>query len=423
MYNNTTYIAIGHPGGDTKMVNVDYDRAYVNSNGEEFGLYFDEGISEEGFSGSPIFNDEAKVVGWLCAASDSADCLYVGTEDSKNKTTCGRLDNLHFYLSSYIDPTYYGEASSDLPSQPQPTAHCSDCIQNYDETGIDCGGEDCYPCGMRDVVALKTLKDIAGPVKSRYDLIADPDPNTSLTLKGGNYSFEAGMNIFLNGGFEVAKGAVFYASIDNELMSEADRGCQDGCVQILDSPFSPNGDGINDYWGFGQAFITKYSLTIYNNWGQVIFSSTNQPIFENGWNLAWDGSGAPSGLTAYRSVLTYTDCKGITKNKGFNINVGGMKSAEINEDIIIKNNNQSLESSIPKIKVYPNPSFNKVSIDYSGNEFPVKYKLTDMNGKLIIEGETDSQTEILNLNGFASGAYIINVKAGECNLVQKLIKE
>jgi len=98
--NNTTYVAIGHPGGDTKMVNVDYDRAYVNSNGEEFGLYFDEGVSEGGFSGSPIFNDEAKVVGWLCAASDSADCFYVGTEESQNKTTCGRLDNLHYYLSS-----------------------------------------------------------------------------------------------------------------------------------------------------------------------------------------------------------------------------------------------------------------------------------------------------------------------------------
>ena len=100
-----------------------------------------------------------------------------------------------------------------------------------------------------------------------------------------------------------------------------------------------------------------------------------------------------------------------------------LKSAEIDEDNIIMNSVQSLESSIPKINVYPNPFSNKVSIEYSGNEFPVKYKVTDFNGKLIIEGETDSQTEILNLNGFASGAYIINVKAGECKVIQKLIKE
>jgi len=421
--NNNTYVAIGHPGGDTKMVNVDYDRAYVNSNGEEFGLYFDEGVSEGGFSGSPIFNDEAKVVGWLCTASDSADCFYVGTEGSKNKTTCGRLDNLHYYLSSYIDPTYYGEASSDLPSQPQPTAHCSDCIRNYDETGIDCGGEDCYPCGMRDVVALKTLKDIPGPVKSRYDLIADPDPNTSLALKSGNYSFEAGMNIFLNGGFEVSKGAVFYASIENELMSEADRGCGNYCINTPNIQITPNGDGISDYWAFSQSFVTKYDVRIFDRNNKTYFTNINQPIYENGWVIAWDGTGAIPTVNTYYGTLTLYDCNGNVHTEQFYLYVTILKSAEINEDIIITNNNQSLESSIPKIKVYPNPFTNLVSMEYSGNDFPVTYKLTDLNGKLIIEGETDSQTEIINLNGFASGAYLINVKAGECNVIQKLIKE
>lgn len=427
--NNMGYAYIGHPRGDVKKVNIDIGRAYVNSNGNEFGLYCDVGAAEEGFSGGPVFfNNTRQVVGWVCTKGGGSltPCNEIGKETWENRTGCGRLDKLYYDISGYIDPTGTGSASSSNPSPPPASslpAHCRNCMQDVDETGIDCGGS-CFPCGMQDVVALKTLKDIASPVKSRYDLIADPDPITSLTLKSGNFSFEAGMNIFLNGGFEVSKGAVFYASIDNELMTEADRGCQSGCVQILDVPFSPNGDGINDYWGFGQAFISNYNLTIFNNWNQVIFSSTNQPILENGWEIAWDGTGATSGLTAYRSVLTYADCQGTIKNKEFVINVGGMKSAEINGDHIPANSkDQSIVSPIPLIKVYPNPFSNKVLIEYLGNDFPVKYRVTDLNGKLITEGETDNQTEILNLNGFASGAYLINVKAGECNLVQKLVKE
>lgn len=420
-YTQVGYAAIGHPQGDVKKINVENGYAPLSSN--YFSLYFDKGVSEHGFSGSPIFNTSKKVVGWLCTGS--GDCASVGNENSSNHTTCGRFDDLHFYLTPYIDPTNSGLASSSNPSPPLPSElppHCRNCVQDVDETGIDCGGS-CYPCGMQDVINLKTLKDIPGPVKSRYDLIADPDPNTTLVLKSGNYSFEAGMNIFLNGGFEVAKGAVFYASIDNELMSEADRGCGNYCINAPNIKITPDGDGISDYWAFSQSFVTKYGIRIFDRNNNTYYSKTNQPIYENGWVIAWDGSGAIPTVNTYYGTLTLYDCNGNIHTEEFYLYVTILKSAEINEDISITNNIPSLESSIPKIKVYPNPFTNKVSFEYSGNEFPVKYKLTDMNGKLIIEGETDCKTEIVNLNGFANGAYIINVKAGECNLVQKLIKE
>ena len=136
-----------HPDGSNHWEKVLHKKQYSQDDDAAYSSYF---LLKTPTALRVIFNDEAKVVGWLCAASDSADCFYVGTEVSQNRTRCGRLDNLHYYLSSYIDLSNYGEASSDLPSQPQPTAHCSDCIPNYDETGIDCGGEDCYPCGMQD---------------------------------------------------------------------------------------------------------------------------------------------------------------------------------------------------------------------------------------------------------------------------------
>ncbi len=417
---NVGYFCIHHPKGDVKKINKDNHRASsVTFDG--FQLKYDLGLTEGGSSGAPVFNSTRQVVGFHVAETGDKACNLIGEMISTN----GKFDNLYFDCYSTLDPSGIGSASSSNPAPPSPAElppHCRNCVQDADETGIDCGGS-CSPCGMQDVINLKTLKDISGPVKSRYDLIADPDPNTTLVLKSGNYSFQAGMNISLNGGFEVAKGAVFYASIDNELMSEADRGCGNYCINAPNIKITPDGDGISDYWAFSQSFVTKYDVRIFDRNNNTYYSKTNQPIYENGWVIAWDGSGAIPTVNTYYGTLTLYDCNGNIHTEEFYLYVTILKSAEINEDISITNNIPSLESSIPKIKVYPNPLFNKVSIDYSGNEFPVKYKLTDINGKLIIEGETNSQTEILNLNGFANGSYIINVKAGECNLVQKLIKE
>jgi hypothetical protein len=421
--NNVGYTVIGHPNGDVKKVFIDNDKANPKSNC--FELYFDVGVTEKGLSGAPVFNSTREVVGWYTNYSTSANCNYVGQTISNNLTLCGTLGTINASaFPFYLDPTGTGSASSSNPSPPPASslpAHCRNCTQDADETGIDCGGS-CFPCGMQDVVALKTLKDIASPVKSRYDLIADPDPNTSLALKSGNFSFEAGMNIFLNGGFEVSKGAVFYASIDNELMSEPDRGCGTFCINPA-NVFTPNGDGINDYWGFGQAFIKEYSIQVFNpEWNNLVYEKMNQPVYSNGTVIAWDGSGWNQTGT-YKIGLVYTDCNGVTRSGLYYVYVNyGTKSSSISSDQTVSEI-KSIETAEAKIKVYPNPFSNKVSIEYSGNDFPLKYRITDLNGKLITEGKTDNKTEILNLIGFANGAYIINVKAGECNLIQKLIKE
>jgi gliding motility-associated-like protein len=58
------------------------------------------------------------------------------------------------------------------------------------------------------------------------------------------------------------------------------------CYQPLELPnvFSPNGDGINDFFKAGQTFAyKKFSIVIFNRWGSKVFESIN-PFFE------WDGS-------------------------------------------------------------------------------------------------------------------------------------
>lgn len=98
-----------------------------------------------------------------------------------------------------------------------------------------------------------------------------------------------------------------------------DIGCVDTAVKeylmvlpdkVLDIPnaFSPNGDGVNDRWEIaGLKNSTDCEVTIFNRWGQKIYSSSR------GYASPWDGNynGKPVPLASYYYVIktathTYT---------------------------------------------------------------------------------------------------------------------
>lgn len=227
------------------------------------------------------------------------------------------------------------------------------------------------------------------------------------------------MNVHLKGGFVVEKGAEFYAGIDAELMSEPDRGCGNYCINAA-NVFTPNGDGINDYWGFMQSFVTEYSILVYNNWQKLIYSNTNQPVYSNGMILAWDGTGANSNAT-YTVLLSYKDCNGVTHQEIHYVAIFGLKSSGIsNDNLTTEVEDVTVNES--NIKIYPNPFSNNVTINFSGNTFPLEFKVMDLSGKVIMQNKTFSTQEIISLKDLAAGTYVINAKAGEFNLVEKLIK-
>jgi gliding motility-associated-like protein len=69
------------------------------------------------------------------------------------------------------------------------------------------------------------------------------------------------------------------------------------------SAFSPNGDGLNDYFGaLGNVNdAMNYSLSIFNRWGQLVFSTTN-PFGQ------WDGNylGKACDMANYVWIANYT---------------------------------------------------------------------------------------------------------------------
>ncbi len=68
--------------------------------------------------------------------------------------------------------------------------------------------------------------------------------------------------------------------------------------------FSPNGDFLNDKLCLMGACVEYMTFTIYNRWGEVVFTSNSQ---EECWNGSFRGSPAPNGVYAVKYQVTLTD--------------------------------------------------------------------------------------------------------------------
>ena len=54
-------------------------------------------------------------------------------------------------------------------------------------------------------------------------------------------------------------------------------------TMYIPSAFTPNGDGVNDFFGVKAEGIKSFNLQIFNRWGEVVFESESITIL-------WDGS-------------------------------------------------------------------------------------------------------------------------------------
>ncbi|PSK90169.1 gliding motility-associated C-terminal domain-containing protein, partial [Taibaiella chishuiensis] len=72
------------------------------------------------------------------------------------------------------------------------------------------------------------------------------------------------------------------------------------CNISVPNAFSPNNDGLNDYFKPTIALgcvPVQYSLLIYNRWGQMIYKSNNE--FDRGWDGTYNGRSADMGSYFY----------------------------------------------------------------------------------------------------------------------------
>jgi gliding motility-associated-like protein len=79
--------------------------------------------------------------------------------------------------------------------------------------------------------------------------------------------------------------------------------CNEGSY-FLPNTFSPNGDGVNDYfYPRGKGVYNIQSMSIFNRWGQLVFQRQNFP--PNSETMGWDGNfnGHPAPSDAYVYIV------------------------------------------------------------------------------------------------------------------------
>jgi len=60
--------------------------------------------------------------------------------------------------------------------------------------------------------------------------------------------------------------------------------------------FTPNGDGINDYWSVSTNYVAEGSVVIFNRWGQRVYNGSINSF----WDGTFNGRTAPVGVYVYR---------------------------------------------------------------------------------------------------------------------------
>lgn len=52
---------------------------------------------------------------------------------------------------------------------------------------------------------------------------------------------------------------------------------------VIPNAFTPNGDGLNDFFGISSPFIDQYAMVVYDRWGEIVFQTNDK-------NVGWDGT-------------------------------------------------------------------------------------------------------------------------------------
>ncbi|MBR9860370.1 gliding motility-associated C-terminal domain-containing protein [bacterium] len=94
---------------------------------------------------------------------------------------------------------------------------------------------------------------------------------------------------FMDDQLDLDWGGYWYSVIAYEGPGSQDATSRSNDIYLIQPPlvfvpnaFTSNGDGLNDYFGWSDAFVLDFKMSVYNRWGQKVFETTDK-------NAEWDG--------------------------------------------------------------------------------------------------------------------------------------
>lgn len=173
--------------------------------------------------------------------------------------------------------------------------------------------EDAVTVHPSPTAAFEILGDnlnILDPTVEIINLSEDAISCSYVTSDGGESDDCDFQYSFVQGGYQTITQTVIneYGCSDTQV----GRVFIDGYMFYAPNSFSPNGDGVNDYWIPVMTGVTSYSCKIYDRWGTLIFSN-NDP--EKAWigDVRGGENFAANGIYSYD--IQFNDSAGISRRK------------------------------------------------------------------------------------------------------------
>lgn len=422
-------VGIHHPSGDIKKISFEADPLTSSSwsgtpaNSHWHVPGWDDGVTEPGSSGSPLFDQNKRLIGQLhggasaCGAGDLSDeygkFSFSWTGNATNSTR----------LSNWLDPSSTGATAIDGVDPAGPGAALDAALMN--PQGVS--GTYCQATVTPQVTITNSGTDVltSATVNYGYDGILNQTyPWTgslaqwqtavitlpTATLSGGNHTFD-GEIVNPNGSTDenlvnntvtsafttVVNGQILSLDLNLDCWgSETSWELTDATSAILYS-----GSGYSD----GNAMLIEedfcvdygcYTFTILDSYGDGMTSC----------------SASEGGNGSY--VLTYGSIV-VAEITEANADFGDSNAQDFCVDLGISENDLS-----KNVSLYPNPASETISVVSKDIQIQ-KVELLNIAGQVISTLNANSMVVTVDISDVSSGVYFVRINAAEGMTVKQLI--
>lgn len=359
-------VCVHHPSGDIKKISFD-DNALISANGmgsteanSQWRLIWDRNTTTEpGSSGSPLFDQNGRIVGQLWGGG--ASCSNLSSPDYYGKVSYSwnpAGSNSTNQLKYWLDPNSNGNTTLDGYDP------INNCLSTF---SYSVNEENCYGDNTGSVTVSFTGGNSTG---ATFNIGNGPQASGTFTgLAQGNYTVTV-----IDGD---ACPTNVYVTVTGPSQMTTGGG--------VTSETSPNNGAVNlTVFGGNSPFSYSWS-------GPGGFFATTEDI---------------SGLAGGTYTVTVTDANGCTSTASYTVNsLVGL----VDLDAVTFN-------------LYPNPStgeFNILMDNKDGKIYSIV--ISDLDGRIVYEDSMDGNSKSIDLTSKANGAYLLRVSSDKSQTTQRVI--
>ncbi len=422
----STIFGIHHPSGD--IMKTCKDGAPVLTNYATENVWrindWEMGVTEPGSSGSPLFNENGRIIGQLWRGS--AACS--GTTDNSGYDEYGRFDvswdagtTVASRLKEWLDPANSGELTIDqYPPNVVYTYNAGVSIQNIDENVC---GNSVNPeiiirnFGTQNLTSLQVTYTLNGGSASNYNWIGNLARNESEVISLPSQNIQSGSNIFTVS--VSAPNGQTDEFINNNNVTFNFQKTSTFSTNEVKITIQPDNYGSETSWQ-----LTDITNTVIASGGPYTNNNTSIiqetiPVIEGCYTFTINDSFG-DGLCCNYGNGSYS----IQTQNNTTISSGGNFANQEVTKFEVTNPLSNNEFNNTTFLVYPNPSNGIFYLVLNSSE-TFTYQVLNSLGQTILNGKLSSSTNSIDLNAFSNGFYILSIsdENSKINSKIKLIKK